>query len=195
MPFELRSPNAIAPAHTLMAFLCAVIVGASRFAHTDWLRWTRRFTPCWGSPVFLALTRSAISLPDLPKALSSLSGDRSGDGFCHLFVAPQEGFSLDLDSTIFQRSGEQEGAAKGYNPHRPGRKSHHPLLAVLAEAPCVLHGWLRSGNTGACRGISSFSRRRSRSCRKAGSCEPCGLIPAFSPRNFWSFWKIALLPT
>jgi len=72
------------------------------------------------------------------------------------FAAPSEGFSLDLDSTIFQRIGSQQGAAKGYNPQRPGRNSHHPLLAVLAEAPCILHAWLRSGNTGASRGIAEF---------------------------------------
>jgi len=73
-----------------------------------------------------------------------------------MFSAPAAGFSLDLDSTIFQRSGHQEGAAKGYNPPRPGRKRHHPLLAVLAEAQCILHGWLRSGNTSASRGVAEF---------------------------------------
>ncbi|HEX4228524.1 MAG TPA: hypothetical protein VHZ07_07630 [Bryobacteraceae bacterium] len=47
--------------------------------------------------------------------------------------ARAEGHGLDLDSTIFERHGEpQEGATKGYNPRRPGRLSHHPLLAVLA---------------------------------------------------------------
>ena len=38
---------------------------------------------------------------------------------------------------------QQEGALKGYNPRRPGRLSHHPLLAVLAESHFVMHGWLR----------------------------------------------------
>src|SRR5271165_5748537 len=43
----------------------------------------------------------------------------------------EKGFSLDLDSTIFSRHGtQQQGAARGYNPRRPGRLSHHPLLAV-----------------------------------------------------------------
>jgi hypothetical protein len=46
--------------------------------------------------------------------------------------------------------------AKGYNPRRPGRKSHHPLLAVLAEAPFVLHAWLRSGKTASGRGVCAF---------------------------------------
>jgi hypothetical protein len=61
-----------------------------------------------------------------------------------------------LDSTVFQRAGHQQGAVKGYNPRRPGRQSHHPLLAVLAEVPLVLHGWLRSGNSGAARGAVAF---------------------------------------
>jgi hypothetical protein len=73
-----------------------------------------------------------------------------------LIATPAAGYSLDLDSTVFQRSGSQQGACKGYNPRRPGRKSHHPLLAVLSEASFVLHGWLRSGNTGSARGVVDF---------------------------------------
>jgi hypothetical protein len=77
------------------------------------------------------------------------------------------GYSLDLDSTVFERHGQQqEGAKKGYNP---GGLSHHPLLAVLAESHfvmvsglpvgacfAVMHSWLRSGNTGTARGVTEF---------------------------------------
>ena len=56
-------------------------------------------------------------------------------GLLALLKQPAEGFSLDLESTIFARERSQEGAAKGYNPRRPGRKSHPLLLAVLGEAP------------------------------------------------------------
>ena len=38
MPFVYRSPNAIAPEQTLLAFVISIIVGARRLAHTDWLR-------------------------------------------------------------------------------------------------------------------------------------------------------------
>jgi len=69
---------------------------------------------------------------------------------------PAGGFALDLDSTVFCREGQQEGARKGFNPRRKGRNSHHPLLAVLAEAQVVLHGWLRSGHTGPARGVIPF---------------------------------------
>lgn len=156
MPFELRSPNAIAPAQTLMAFLCAVIVGASRFAHTDWLRSDKALHAMLGIARFPGTDTIRNFFARFTQGAIESFWRPLWRWILPLFVAPQEGFSLDLDSTIFQRSGEQEGAAKGYNPHRPGRKSHHPLLAVLAEAPCILHGWLRSGNTGACRGICEF---------------------------------------
>lgn len=70
----------------------------------------------------------------------------------------QEGYTLDLDSTVFERYGKQEGARKGYNPRKPGRVSHHPLLAVLNEATMIVHGWLRSGNSGTSQGVVNFLR-------------------------------------
>ncbi len=66
--------------------------------------------------------------------------------------APALGAVLDLDSTVFERYGHQQGSLKGYNPRQHGRPSHHPLLAILAEAKLVLHAWLRSGNTARARG-------------------------------------------
>ena len=36
------------------------------------------------------------------------------------------------------------------------RPRHHPLLAVLAEAHFLLHGWLRSGNCASARGVVEF---------------------------------------
>jgi Transposase DDE domain group 1 len=69
---------------------------------------------------------------------------------------PTLGATLDLDSTVFERYGRQEGSLKGYNPRRHGRPSHHPLLAMLAEAKLMLHAWLRSGNTSSARGVKAF---------------------------------------
>jgi len=66
------------------------------------------------------------------------------------------GYSLDLDSTVFERYGRQQGALRGPNPRKHGRPSHHPLVAVLAEAHFLLHGWLRSGNCGTARGVVEF---------------------------------------
>ena len=67
-----------------------------------------------------------------------------------------DNFTLDFDSTVMTRYGEQEGAAVGYNPAKRGRKSHHPLLAVIAECRMVANIWLRPGNTGAANNFCSF---------------------------------------
>jgi len=156
MPFQLRSPNAIPPAQTLVAFLLAVIAGARRFAHTDWLRADKALHALLGIRRFPGTDTirnffRRFSQPTIESFWRPLSR-----WLLAKFACPSAGASLDLDSTIFQRSGRQQGAAKGYNPRRPGRRSHHPLLAVLAEAPCVLHGWLRSGNTSSARGVVEF---------------------------------------
>jgi hypothetical protein len=157
LPFPApRSNNAIPLAHTLTAFLTAVVTGARRFAHTQWLRADCALHAMLGMErfpgddairnFFLRFTQAHVEAFWRPLWKWSLG---------KLAVRP-EGFHLDLDSTVLQRSGRQEGAAKGYNPSRPGRRSHHPLLAVLAEAPFILHGWLRSGNTVACSGALAF---------------------------------------
>jgi hypothetical protein len=66
------------------------------------------------------------------------------------------GIQSGLDSTVFERYGQQQGALRGPNPRKHGRPSHHPLVAVLAEAHFLLHGWLRSGNCGTARGAVEF---------------------------------------
>ena len=60
-----------------------------------------------------------------------------------------DNYTLDFDSTVMIREGNQEGAAKGYNPKRPGRLSHHPLLAFVSDVRMIANYWLRPGNTAA----------------------------------------------
>ena len=43
--------------------------------------------------------------------------------------------TVDFDSTVITREGSQEGSAKGYNPNRKGRNSHHPLMAFSPSIP------------------------------------------------------------
>lgn len=156
LPFHLTSPNAIDPAHTLTAFIFAVVVGARRFAHAELLRADRGLHALLGlkrfpghetiGGLFLRFSQADIEAFGRPLWRWLLG-----------WVKPLAGgFTLDLDSTVFQRAGQQQGARKGYNPRRPGRRSHHPLLAVLAQAHFVLHAWLRSGNTGAAQGVVAF---------------------------------------
>jgi hypothetical protein len=156
LPFTVTSPNATPPAHILLAFFAGVLAGARRFAQLALLqvdepvrqlfglrrypstatftRFFRRFTAQHVTQTFEALFAWCLArLPERPA-----------------------GYTLDLDSSVFERYGTQEGVLKGYNPKKRGRPSHHPLFAVLAEARCIAHVWLRSGNTGSARGATAF---------------------------------------
>jgi len=65
-------------------------------------------------------------------------------------------FTLDFDSSVFTRYGEQQGAKRGYNPRNRGRKSHHPLIAFVADTRMVANFWLRAGDSGAASNFKGF---------------------------------------
>ena len=156
IPVVHRSPNSIPPAQTYIAFLISVVAGARRFTHATWLRGDRALHGLLGIKRF----PSDDTIRNLFLRFGMGEVVRFFEPMTEWMMArlpmPAEGYSLDLDSTVFQRHGEQEGAAKGYNPGRTGRLSHHPLLAVLSECHFIMHGWLRSGNSGTGRGITEF---------------------------------------
>lgn len=154
LPFSYTSPNSIGAAETLLAFWLSVAAGARRFAHVN-------------------LVRSDVALRGL-LGWRRWPGDDAVRDFFGRFQwkqieeffpvltqwllqrLPVQTVTLDLDSTVFERFGRQEGVRKGYNPRKPGRASHHPLLAVLAEPVFILHAWLRRGDTTAGRGVIAF---------------------------------------
>lgn len=157
LPFaEPTSNNAIPLAHCLVAFLMAVVVGARRFAHCEWLRADKVLHAMLGMARFPSDDTIRNFFLRFKQADIEAFWRPLWRGLLLMVKCPAAGFSLDLDSTVFCREGHQEGALKGYNPRRKNRNSHHPLLAVLAEAQFILHGWLRSGNTGPARGVIPF---------------------------------------
>jgi len=156
LPVHLVSPNAIPPGETFTAFLISVLAGARRFAHTSLVRADRALHAVLGMKrfptdgtirnLFKRFTQGMVVRMYEPLWAWQLERLPKREG----------GYSLDLDSTVLERYGEQEGVKRGYNPRKPGRGSHHPLLAVLGEGYFILHGWLRSGNTKAGRGAVEF---------------------------------------
>lgn len=156
LPVHLESPNAIDPGETFTAFLISVVAGARRFAHTSLLRADRALHALLGMKRF----PTDGTIRNLFKRFTQGMVVRMYEPLWAWQVGrlPKraKGYSLDLDSTVFERYGQQEGVKRGYNPRKPGRGSHHPLLAVLGEAYFILHGWLRSGNTAAGRGVVEF---------------------------------------
>lgn len=154
LPFAYRSPNAIGAAEILVSFWLSVCAGARRFAHVNLLRGDVALRDLLGWP--------RLPGDDATRAFFGRFGWKEVEAFFPALTqwllerVPMQAATLDLDSTVFERFGRQEGARKGYHPRKPGRLSHHPLLAALAEPMFILHGWLRSGNTTAGRGVVAF---------------------------------------
>ena len=156
MPVRYLSRNQIDPSTTLICFLVSVLAGARRFAHTAWLRGDKALHAVLGVNRFptddtICNLLRRFTMGNVQRLFEPLKRWE-----LERLPPREEGFSLDLDSTVFERYGEQEGSLKGHNPRKHGRPSHHPLLAVLAEAHLILHGWLRSGNCGTSRGVVEF---------------------------------------
>jgi len=55
-------------------------------------------------------------------------------------IGAMSSFVIDVDSTEKTVYGKQQGAQKGYNPHKRGAVSCHSLLAFCAETKEILQG-------------------------------------------------------
>ena len=156
LPDGRRSPNQIPVLDIVLSLFVTVLTGGRRFAHVERLRSDEVVQAIVGArrlPSAMTLTRYfggwvQAQVEQLVEVLWRWQLAR--------LPAQPLGAVLDLDSTVFERYGVQEGSLKGHNPRKHGRPSHHPLLAFLAEAKVVLHAWLRSGNTGSARGVRGF---------------------------------------
>ncbi len=65
-----------------------------------------------------------------------------------------------IDSTVDTVFGQQiQGAEPGYNPHKPGRNSYHPLPAVNIDVRSIIDGYLRPGTCASNKGLDGFVRK------------------------------------
>ena len=67
-----------------------------------------------------------------------------------------ERITLDADSTVKSVSGNQEGAARGFNTTKKGAKGYHPLLVFVSEMKLLYHSWFRTGSAYTSNGICEF---------------------------------------
>lgn len=136
-------------------FIVSIWCGACRFAHTEVVRLDSTLTRLFGwkcAAEFKAIQR-------LFARFDMLTNERvQAWSYRWVFgkLASPTKLTLDLDSTVVTRNGEQEGASRGYNPSKRGRASHHPLLAFVAEARLVANFWLRPGNTASANNVLQF---------------------------------------
>lgn len=141
------SPNAMPAADLLLGFMVGVLTGASRMLHLERLRADSALRTMFGITRFVAPTTYARFFQSLRGQLQVNFWDTLMAWTLVRLPNRPLGYTLDIDSTVVERFGEQDGALSGYNPRRRGGPTHHPLLAGLAEARILLHAWLRGGNT------------------------------------------------
>lgn len=139
------SNRAYDPINIIQGFWLAIFTGASRYIHADWIRYDTTL-------------QSIFEIDKLPsqstysRFFHKFNIKRNNE----IFPILQQKFlsqinvgslTIDLDSTVITRYGEQEGAKKGYNPQKPGRNSHHPLIAFIDQTKMIANAWMRSGDT------------------------------------------------
>jgi hypothetical protein len=153
-----QSNNRVESFDVVLTFLTTVLMGGSRFAHVQRVfhdEVVREITGAkrFGSEdtvrrFFLSLSQSEAE--DLYTTLQRFTST--------LMLRHIQEDVLDLDSTILERYGQQEGASKGYHSSRASQQSHHPLLAMLARAKHIPLVWLRAGGAQTLRGADEFVR-------------------------------------
>src|SRR6202162_2356932 len=122
MPIRWRSPNHIDPSCTFTAFLVSVLVGARRFAHASLLRGDRALHALLGMNLFptddtIRNLFRQFGMGQVQRLFEPLA-----EWQMQRLPRRPEGYTLDLDSTVFERYGEQEGSLKGHNPRKHGRR-------------------------------------------------------------------------
>jgi len=142
------------PATIIEGFIASIWCGANRFLHTEVTRHDQALGKIFG----WKRTPGQDTYKRFFSKFTQATNYRVSDYFYSwLFDNVKfNNFTLDVDSSVITRYGNQEGSKKGYNPHKPGRCSHHPLIAFVSDVKLVANMWLRSGDTGAANNFLSF---------------------------------------
>ena len=151
-----KASNSLFPLYRILLYLIiGWILGCERLFHFRRLQQDSLVKRFLGgrcphhSLLYKELIRFSKTCPTLHQDLRKIN---------HQIITPclPSSLILDLDSTVETVYGHQSGAAKGTNPHKPGRKSYHPLLAFEGQSRLCLNAVLRAGNTHSSTDAASF---------------------------------------
>jgi len=142
------------PLSIVESFMVSIWCGANKFLHTEIARHDQALCKIFG---WIQMPGNDAFKRFFRKFDQAMSQRVSDYFYKWIFTNTKfDNITLDCDSTILTRYGKQEGAKKGYNPHKPGRVSHHPIMAFVADVKLVANFWLRSGNSSASDNFVSF---------------------------------------
>lgn len=127
-------------------FITSVVLGARRLEHCGMLRTDQVIREIFG------WQKGMASASTFQRFLHKFDKELNSKFFWPVmqFVLSRVAtryMTIDLDSSVIQRYGKQQGAEVGYNPKKKGGASHHPLMAFCEELKMVINGWMRSGKS------------------------------------------------
>lgn len=146
------------PEDLIITLLFVLIAGIQRVNKTEILQYNGLFLSLIGLKSFpdqSALRRFLKRLPCSAIRQMVRLHDRLRS---QLFAAPRPRSQLEfhLDSVVLTLYGKQQGARKGYNPRKKGRRSYHPILCFENHGQEFWHGSLRPGDTASNSGARHF---------------------------------------
>jgi hypothetical protein len=148
VPFPQRS-SLYHPVELILAIIYALIVGIHRLSKTKILQGNGAFQQIIGLKSF----PYASSLRRFLKRANSKIIQDINKVHDHLrlkmfyFPKPHTSLLFDFDSSVLTLYGKFiEGAKVGYNPHKRGARSYHPLLCFESHSKEFWHGILRPGD-------------------------------------------------
>lgn len=155
LPLPQQGSNrGYAPEQLILHYLIGIWCGASCFEHLEVTRQDEVIRDLFGWDRMAGSKAFQRYFNKFDQAINQKVFDQMYNWFFSNLKF--DNYTLDFDSTIMTRYGQQQGAKKGYNPKKPGRNSHHPLMAFVSDCRMIANCWLRPGNTGAANNFLSF---------------------------------------
>lgn len=151
---EQRSNRGYSPLQLIEAFWVSVWCGANRFMHLEVLRMDTTLQKLFG----WKRMAGHKSFQRYFQKFTIASNHRIFHSIYQWFFDQLrfDNYTFNMDSTVLTRYGKQQGAARGYNSKKPGRKRHHPLMAFVADCRMVANFWLRDGSASTTSNFEGF---------------------------------------
>ena len=135
-PLHFSSPNAPKKHDILGTLLLSVLSGQTRYSHITTIRQDTVNPPLLGMSKILSEDSVRRSFQNIdPDKCRKWQQDHLK--YCYEPLL-EEDWILDVDTTIKQLYGRQEGAEVSYNPTKPGRPSHIIHTYSMAETRLIL---------------------------------------------------------
>lgn len=130
------------------SFLVSVILGAQRFSEASYLGVDEVIQEIF------SWDKGMPNQSTLSRFFPKYTEEKADKLFIELMSwwfkrTATEQITLDFDSTVITRYGQQDGVEVGYNPKKQGRGSHHPIMAFIPDLKMVVNSWMRTGDSSA----------------------------------------------